>query len=337
MIQRLNLLKVVKIGVGALAAMLAASALGLSYVTSAGIITVLSIQNTKRETIFVIVKRSCAFLFALIIAYGCFTFLGYHLWVVGVFLLLFAAVCNLCSFQDAIAMDTVLITHFYTEQSMSLFWVRNEALLLLIGVAAGMLMNSYIPGNKKEIRKDQRHVEDQMREILGRMSEVLLDQSKEQYDGTCFGPLELRLKESVKRAVANRDNTLLTDTSYFITYMEMRRDQTEVLKKIYENICLLDRIPSQTFVISEFFQEISIGFHEYNNVQGLMEQLDQIQKKMKEEPLPKNREEFENRAVLYRILYELEDFLALKRRFVENLTEKQIRNFWKEENPNLHK
>lgn len=234
-------------------------------------------------------------------------------------------------------MDTVLITHFYTEQSMSLFWVRNEALLLLIGVAAGMLMNSYIPGNKKEIRKDQRHVEDQMREILGRMSEVLLDQSKEQYDGTCFGPLELRLKESVKRAVANRDNTLLTDTSYFITYMEMRRDQTEVLKKIYENICLLDRIPSQTFVISEFFQEISIGFHEYNNVQGLMEQLDQIQKKMKEEPLPKNREEFENRAVLYRILYELEDFLALKRRFVENLTEKQIRNFWKEENPNLHK
>lgn len=328
--QKLNLLKVVKIGAGAAIAIFLAGLFNLSYATSAGIITVLSIQNTKRDTLLVILKRSCAFAAALVIAYGCFGIFGYHVWVIGIFLCIFAAFCNLCSFQDAIAMDTVLITHFYAETSMSLFWIRNEVLLLLIGVGIGMLMNSYIPGNEKEIRKDQREVEEIMQQILGRMSEVLLQESKAHYDRKCFLALEQKLHTGVKRAITNRDNTLLTDTGYFIKYMEMRRDQTEVLKKIYENICLLDRIPSQTYVISEFLGNMSSGFHEYNNVEALTVRLDMIKESMKEEALPSSRAEFENRAVLYRILYELEDFLLLKKRFVEDLSDKELKRYWGE-------
>lgn len=328
--QKLNLLKVAKIGAGAAAAMMIATLAGLSYASSAGIITVLSIQNTKRETAFIILKRSCAFAMALVIAYACFSILGYQLWVIGIFLFLFAAACNLFSFQDAIAMDTVLITHFYAEQSMNLFWIRNELLLLIIGAGIGMLMNLYIPGNEKEIRSDQRKIEEMMRGILGRMSEVLLLESKTHYDGECFQKLEQQLLEAVKRAVAERDNSLLSDTKYFIKYMEMRTEQTEVLKKIYSNICLLDRIPSQTYVISAFFEKVSRGFHEYNNVESLSEKLEEIQESMKAEPLPSSRKEFENRALLYRILYELEDFLALKKRFIDGLEQKEIEKFWGE-------
>lgn len=328
--QKINMLKAAKIGLGAAAAMLIATLAGLSYASSAGIITVLSIQNTKRETVFIILKRSCAFAIAMLIAFVCFSIFGYQIWAIGIFLCLFAAVCNLFSFQDAIAMDSVLITHFYAEQSMNLYWIRNEVLLLVIGAGIGMLMNLYIPGNEKEIRRNQRRIEEMMRDILGRMSEVLLQASKENYDGKCFSALEQKLKEGISKAADERDNSLITDTKYFMKYMEMRTEQTEVLKKIYENICLLDRIPSQTYVISEFFGKISRGFHEYNNVESLSKDLEIIREGMKEEPLPSNREEFENRALLYRILYELEDFLALKKRFVEGLQEKEIEKFWGE-------
>ena len=43
-------LKILKIAVGSLLAMAAAQALGLRYSSSAGVITLLSIQDTKRET-----------------------------------------------------------------------------------------------------------------------------------------------------------------------------------------------------------------------------------------------------------------------------------------------
>ena len=38
--------------------------------------------------------------------------------------------------------------------------------------------------------------------------------------------------------------------------------------------------------------------------------------------------EFENRAVLYRILYDLEELITIKKRFIETLTPDEIKRFW---------
>ena len=40
------------------------------------------------------------------------------------------------------------------------------------------------------------------------------------------------------------------------------------------------------------------------------------------------RTEFENRAVLYRILYDLEELITIKKRFIETLTPDEIKRFW---------
>ena len=46
-----------KTGIGAVIAMIIAKELGLSYWVSAGIITILSIQSTKRESLKIAIKR----------------------------------------------------------------------------------------------------------------------------------------------------------------------------------------------------------------------------------------------------------------------------------------
>lgn len=51
---------------------------------------------------------------------------------------------------------------------------------------------------------------------------------------------------------------------------------------------------------------------------------------MREQPLPELREEFENRAVLFQILLELEQFLEIKKKFVEELSAEEIGKFWRE-------
>lgn len=43
---------------------------------------------------------------------------------------------------------------------------------------------------------------------------------------------------------------------------------------------------------------------------------------MKQEPMPVTREEFENRAILYHVLMDLEEFLFVKQRFYEALIKK---------------
>ena len=49
---------------------------------------------------------------------------------------------------------------------------------------------------------------------------------------------------------------------------------------------------------------------------------------MQYQSLPKDRQEFENRAILYHILMDIEEFLLLKKRFVETLDEKQKKIYW---------
>lgn len=328
MAQKLNILKVLKIALGSILAIIIAEGLHLSYVTSAGVITLLSIHNTKRETVFALFNRGCAFLIALAASYVSFLLLGYHPWALGIFLVLFVGICHLCSFHDAIAMNVVLVTHFYVEQSMSWIWVRNEALLLLIGAGIGVLMNVYIPDNSAAIRRDQAEIEHAIKGILVRMASALLLESKTLYDENGFGPLEKMLGRASARAVANRDNTLLSDTRYFLKYMNMRTNQIHILKRIYQNICLLNKVPPQTYAVSEFIGQISDSFRESNNALSMLKRLEELKLEMKEETLPVTREEFENRAVLYRILYDLEDLLSVKRDFVERLEEREILKYW---------
>ena len=73
-----RLLKILKIAVGSMLAMAAAQALGLRYSSSAGVITLLSIQDTKRETIRVTGRRFLAFLAAMVLGPVSFALAGYR-------------------------------------------------------------------------------------------------------------------------------------------------------------------------------------------------------------------------------------------------------------------
>lgn len=44
--------------------------------------------------------------------------------------------------------------------------------------------------------------------------------------------------------------------------------------------------------------------------------------------LPKTREEFENRAILYHLLLDTQRFLLMKQEFVQSLTEEQVNIYW---------
>lgn len=318
-----------------------AEGLGLKYSTSAGVITLLSIQDTKKETIRVMTLRLCSFMIALALAAACFWLFGYGAVAISVFLLFFSGISFAFRMQEGISVNTVLMTHFMAEQSMSAGNVGNELALLAVGAGIGVLMNLYIPGKEKQIRVKQQQIEARMRGILGAMAGILSpsspsfpspfpsDEASVEWLRTSLDDLETELKAGEKNAYEEMENKLLTETRYYLRYMNMRQLQSAVLGQIAENLAHLSALPSQSEQIARFIGQISGSFHEHNNAVALLAELEQVKADMKKQPLPDTRAEFEDRAVLYRILLELEQFLRIKMLFVKELSEDDIKKFWK--------
>ena len=322
------MLKIIKISAGSVAAILLADALGLNYSTSAGIVTLLTIQDTTKETIAISIKRIVAFLLAAVLAYVVFHFVGYRVLSYGIFLFLFIAFCKPLGLSSAVSTNAVLVTHYLAKKDMSLPTIGNEAMLLCIGAGIGTLLNLYMPGKIKEIRTMQRMLEEDLRNVLFRMSEYIKKEDKSGYTGECFEKLSSDVSTGKKQAFAYMNNTFFQESEYFIAYMNMREQQCSVLQEIYKKIVSIRKIPPQAEQISVFIHEISVSFGEYNNARALLEALSELLSQMKDSPLPVTREEFEERAILYLILMDLERFLKLKRNFVDALTEEQICRYW---------
>lgn len=326
-------IKILKIAAGAGLAIVLAELLGFKFASSAGVITLLSIQDTKRETIRVVFRRLVSFGIAMAISFFCFRILGYGALAVSVFLLMFAAVCMAAGMQEGISVNTVLMTHFLSERTMTWGGVANELGLLLVGAGIGVILNLYIPGKRKVIKATQRQIEAQIKRVLESMEQVLSDENTASSEAFAVSAKELsalswELAEGEKNAFADMENRLLGDTKYYIRYMSMRRSQEVVLRQMMESLRYLHTVPVQGGEVAGLIGRIRTSLHEYNNALGLLEDADRVKAFMEAQPLPAGRAEFESRAVLFGILLELEQFLRIKKEFVEQLTETELRQFW---------
>ena len=165
------ILKSVKITAGAILAILFASCLNLKYSATAGIITILSIQNTKKETIQTALARGEAFCCALLVSFLCYNFFGYTTAAFGIYLLIFTTLCLAMKWSSAIAMDSVLITHFLAEKTMNIPMIANEISLFLIGAGIGVLLNLSLRPKENAWKDKMAEADESIRSIIKRMAE----------------------------------------------------------------------------------------------------------------------------------------------------------------------
>lgn len=312
-----TLKKSLKIAIAAVLAIMLADRLGLKYSATAGIITVLSIQNTKRETIWTALKRAAALLCAFVLAAACFHVIGYHVAAFAVYLFFFAMLCISRGWTEALAMVSVLVTHFLTEKSMTAALLLNEVMLFFIGVSFGVLVNLHLHRKKHQFELLSDEVDSQIKGILRRMSEWLLRGDRSEYKSDCFDRLDAALSKAKLCAINNYNNSVLSDDTYEIDYIKMREEQSVILKEVYENIKGLEYLPQQAVQVAALIKKIEEGYHRENSAEGLIAKTNAFLSRMATRPLPQTREEFEARAVLFYILKQLKNVLQLKYDFVK--------------------
>jgi uncharacterized membrane protein YgaE (UPF0421/DUF939 family) len=326
-IKKINYAKIIRIVIGSSIALYIAKVLDLKYYTAAGVISILTIYDTKKETLNKALKRVTSFIISLIIAYLVFLLFGYEIYSFAIFLLLFISVSYLLKLNDHIVVNSVLITHLLVEKSIGIDILINESLLMLVGGLSGVIMNLFINDNSKLIREDQLYIENKMKEILTYIATYLYHN-----EGEVTKPLE-ELKAYIVKAIAraneNSENRLLSDSKYYYTYMLMRKNQISILENINHNLKQLTESLPQSKLMGDYLIEMSKSFHEHNNAVELLNQLENLKEKYKVDVLPTSRSEFENRAILFQILNSLERFLVVKRDFVLSLKIEEIETYWK--------
>ncbi|MGE5628871.1 MAG: aromatic acid exporter family protein [Solirubrobacterales bacterium] len=310
--------RTIKTGVGVSISMLAASSLGLKYAAAAGIITMLSIQSTKRESIQIAVQRIGACILALLISAVLFNIFGYNPIVFGVFLFIFIPLTVKLNLEQGIVVSSVIVTHLLVERITSFPLILNELELIFIGVSIALILNLYMPGLENVIKEDQKYIEDCMKKLLLKMAAALKENNSSFSEDELFKDLGERIKIGKQRAYKNLNNYLISDMSYYVEYMEMRRQQFKTLKKLKDTFRKFFIAYDQTIMVAEFTEKISNDFYESNTCTNLLNELEALRFEFKNMALPSTREEFENRAMLYEFLNEMEQFLLIKFEFMKN-------------------
>lgn len=314
---RITSINTFKVAGAAILAILVASWLHLDHAISAGIVAILTIQPTKKETIRTALSRALAFLVALCIAYMTFHTIGFTMEGFFLYLIVFILLCQHFHWLSAMAMDSVIISHFLTFGDMSLLHVGNEVTIFVIGIVCGIVANLHLHKNVPYIEQLKAEADAQIKKILYRMSRRMQMEDKSDYNGDCFKELNKVIHQAEMIARENFDNQLTDEDTYDLQYIAMRKKQQASLYEMYKIVRSLRGTPETIHAISAFLEKVSIEYQKENTVQDLLNQFYQLDQSMRDTPLPTRRDEFEDRALLYGLLRKMEEFLMIKAEFAK--------------------
>ena len=306
----------IKITLAAILAILCAKALKLDFAVSAGIVAILSVQPTKKETLRTALARLFAFAVALVISITFFNLLGFSVPVFFLYLLIFILVCQWRKWISAMAMDSVLISHFLSFGKTGPAEIKNEVLLFVLGVGFGILVNLVLHKKTDYIEELKNKTDQQIKLALHRMALRIQNPDLADYDGSCLTSLNQSIFTAKKQAEENYNNQFSKNDTFDTRYLEMREKQTKILYEMFKAAHNLHSIPSTATLLSDFLEKVSSEYHKDNDVKTLLEELALINDKMKSLPLPQSRTEFEDRANLFILMERLKDFLQIKRDFM---------------------
>ena len=311
---KIDISKILKLSLGSSLAIFIAYFFQLQYAMVAGIITLLVVKDTKKETIKGAMGKLLGFILCTLYSYLCFNFLGYNLWSFSLYILIIISTCFVLNIRYVIAMCVVISSHYLLQESMSIYWILNETGLFIIGAGIGIIINMFMFSNKEHIYEGQQKLQKQVSLILVEISEMINKPGRDNNIKHNISILSNLIDSSTKAAYFNINNNLLSDTKYFLDHMEIIKSQRNILNTLYDLVSQLNYLPAQGQIVSNFINKVGNTSFEVNTVNDLLNDLEKMYNDMKTQPLPQDRDEFENRAILFLCLIEMKKYLINRKK-----------------------
>ena len=306
-----------KMTVGVILSIVIAQILQLDFALSAGVITLLTMLDTKRKSLKIAIKRFYTALIALALASIIFYFFKASLVTFGVFLLIFIPFVFKFHANSGLVVNTVLVTHLYDIESITLGHIMNEIALMTIGIVIALLVNIHFINIENEIRDLQVRLEEELKTILKNLSVQLKNQCLIDAKKVELTDLYKTISLGKEKAYQYFNSYYFKENSYFVEYFEMRLQQYYRLYYIHEYLNTIITTQKEAELLSVFTYELSRAIHECNSLEDSLKKVQHLKAYFKESNLPKTREEFEHRAILFQYLNDINEFIDIKKRFFE--------------------
>jgi uncharacterized membrane protein YgaE (UPF0421/DUF939 family) len=303
-----------KTAVGTAISILIAQQLGLHNFASAGILTILCIQVTKRRSFRTAWDRFLACVLAMPFSGIFFEGIAYHPIVIGIMLFFFIPTLVMLKAKDGIVTSSVIILHVYMAHNISIDIFLNELGVIITGIGVALLMNLYMPSVERKLNDFQNKIEENFKIIFCEIVRYLKT-GDSNWDGKEITECVRLLNEAKTLAIRDVENHFLREENHYYHYFTMREKQFEIIERMLPIVTSITGTVKQGKIIAKFLEELSENIHPGNTAYIYIEKIRKMKEEFEEMELPKSREEFETRAGLLQLVNEMNNYLIIKSSF----------------------
>ncbi|WP_210365847.1 aromatic acid exporter family protein [Bacillus sp. REN3] len=306
--------RTLKTALGTALSIMIAEAFGFGNYVSAGILTILCIQVTKKRSL----RASWHRFFACIIAMGFsavfFEGIMYHPIVIGLMMLFFIPTVVMAGAREGIVSSSVIILHIYSAGSVTGELLLNELGIITVGIGVALVMNLYMPSVDNKLEEYQREIEDHFRMIFKEIAFYLRTHDSS-WDGHELTETASLIEKAKMLSFQDVENHFTRDEDLYYQYFKIREKQFEIIERILPAATSIHHQVEQEQMVAEFIERLAKGINPGNTSLFYLEKLLRMKSEFENMELPRTREEFEARAALLNIVNELEQYLLLKKSF----------------------
>ncbi len=306
-----------KIIIGFVSATLLAMLVGLDFPVSAGIITILNLQDTKKSSVDVSLRRLVSAFFGLILLYILFELMGYYVYTLFVFIAVFTPLAYKFKAKEGLVVNIVLGSHLLIYSEVTLAHFFNEFGIVIIGVLLGLLMSFHVPEKVKKIKATIVEIDDLMKENIDALGLCIRNLCHIDEDEFHIEMTIQKIKQGRQLANQQIDNYYSKDYSYYYEYFQLRLNQAHRVRYMKERLNQVFINQEQAKLLSDFTEKLATVFNPNNDGQLLMKELEEVRTKFSDLPLPETREAFIEQSALYQYLNDIEELVMMKIRYVE--------------------
>ncbi|MDB5054767.1 MAG: hypothetical protein JWM44_2817 [Bacilli bacterium] len=305
-------IRVIKTAAAVVIAIYLALFFNLNSPYSAGLLAVLGIDVTKKRGLKNSSVRIIASLLGLLLASLIFYILGYHVWVIAIYVMLVYTLLVKLKLQDGIITSSVVMIRLFSMHMTGSDSVINEIYLLLVGLGTATLINLlYMPNTNPKLEQAKIRVEAMLSTIFKEISQHLKDHENHIWDGKELLSVPAEIEKGYSLAEKSAENTFKQGDGYWEKYFEMRSQQYESVQRMLDLVAQVYQSVPHAQSIALLFDELSGDLKEDYYTGNVEKNLLELENKFKEDRLPLTRDEFEVRSALLQLNLELKNYLFI--------------------------
>lgn len=303
--------RTIKTAIATPIAVFIAQMLSVSNIVAAGILTMLCIQPSRKKSVITAWERLAACLLAVVFSFVFFEVLGYSIFTLGILLALFIPVTVFLKIDSGILTGTVITLNIYHFGMMNTTFIKEQLLLIIIGIGTGLVVNLYMPSLDKKLQLLQKQLEEGFKTILHEIAHYIREENLD-WQGTEIVEIGEILSEANELVERDRDNHFLRENHLYDQYFTMRKRQFNLIKQMLPIVTRIPKRDESSMELALFFSQLSEAVHPGDTSVIYIQQLEDLNKRLEAKPLPQTQAEFQSRASLSQLIFLLQSYLHLK-------------------------